>query len=57
MRPQKLVTLDVEGVLIPEVWINLARRTGIDDLLRTTEGSVEAALQMIETERRIADEA
>ena len=36
MRPQKLVTLDVEGVLIPEVWINLARRTGIDDLLRTT---------------------
>lgn len=36
MRPQKLVTLDVEGVLIPEVWVNLARRTGIDDLLRTT---------------------
>lgn len=36
MRPQKLVTLDVEGVLIPEVWVNLARRTGIDELLRTT---------------------
>jgi len=36
MRPQKLVTLDVEGVLIPEVWINLARRTGIEALNRTT---------------------
>ncbi len=36
MRPQKLVTLDVEGVLIPEVWINLARRTGIDALVVTT---------------------
>ena len=36
MRPQKLVTLDVEGVLIPEVWMNLARRTGIDALMATT---------------------
>ena len=36
MRPQKMVTLDVEGVLIPEVWVNLAIRTGIDDLKRTT---------------------
>ncbi len=36
MRPQKLVTLDVEGVLIPEVWINLAKRTGIDALMVTT---------------------
>ena len=38
MRPQKRVTLDVEGVLIPEVWINLARRTGIDALMVTTRG-------------------
>ncbi len=36
VRPQKLVTLDVEGVLIPEVWINLALRTGIDALKVTT---------------------
>ena len=36
MRPQKMVTLDVEGVLIPEVWVNLAVRTGIDELKRTT---------------------
>jgi len=36
MRLQKLVALDVEGVLIPEVWINLAIRTGNDDLRCTT---------------------
>ncbi len=31
-----LVTLDVEGVLLPEIWIAVAERTGIDDLARTT---------------------
>lgn len=31
-----LVTLDLEGVLVPEIWIGLAERTGIDDLRRTT---------------------
>ena len=36
MKKQKLVTLDVEGVLTPEVWINLAIRTGIDALMVTT---------------------
>jgi phosphoserine/homoserine phosphotransferase len=30
------VTLDLEGVLIPEVWIAVAERTGIDGLTRTT---------------------
>ncbi|MEM9034942.1 MAG: bifunctional phosphoserine phosphatase/homoserine phosphotransferase ThrH [Actinomycetota bacterium] len=33
---QTLVTLDLEGVLIPEIWIAVAERTGIDELLRTT---------------------
>ncbi len=33
---QTIVTLDLEGVLIPEVWIAVAERTGIDGLLRTT---------------------
>lgn len=33
---QTIVTLDLEGVLIPEVWIAVAERTGIDDLTRTT---------------------
>ncbi len=28
--------LDLEGVLVPEVWINVAERTGIDALRRTT---------------------
>lgn len=31
-----LVTLDVEGVLLPEIWIAVAERTGIDELRRTT---------------------
>lgn len=33
---QTIVTLDLEGVLIPEVWVAVAERTGIDGLLRTT---------------------
>ena len=28
--------LDLEGVLIPEIWINVAERTGVDDLKATT---------------------
>lgn len=28
--------LDLEGVLIPEIWINFAERTGIEELKRTT---------------------
>jgi phosphoserine/homoserine phosphotransferase len=31
-----LVTLDLEGVLVPEIWIGLAERTGIEALKRTT---------------------
>lgn len=33
---QTVVTLDVEGVLIPEIWIAVAERTGIEELRRTT---------------------
>lgn len=32
----QIACLDLEGVLVPEIWINVARRTGIDDLLATT---------------------
>lgn len=32
----KIVCLDLEGVLVPEVWINFARRTGIETLKATT---------------------
>ena len=28
--------LDLEGILVPEVWVNVAERTGIDALRRTT---------------------
>jgi phosphoserine/homoserine phosphotransferase len=32
----ELACLDLEGVLIPEIWINFAERTGIDSLRATT---------------------
>ena len=31
-----IVCLDLEGVLIPEIWIEVAKRTGIEALKRTT---------------------
>jgi phosphoserine/homoserine phosphotransferase len=33
---QRIVTLDLEGVLVPEIWVAFAERTGIDELRRTT---------------------
>ena len=36
MPQQTIVTLDLEGVLVPEIWIAVAERTGIDALRRTT---------------------
>ena len=33
---QSIVTLDLEGVLVPEIWIAVAERTGIEALRRTT---------------------
>jgi phosphoserine/homoserine phosphotransferase len=32
----QLVCLDLEGVLVPEIWITFAERTGIPELRRTT---------------------
>lgn len=32
----EIVCLDLEGVLIPEIWINFAEKTGIEALKRTT---------------------
>ncbi len=32
----KIACLDLEGVLVPEIWINVAERTGIEALRRTT---------------------
>lgn len=38
LRPvkQSIVTLDMEGVLTPEIWIAVAEKTGIAELRRTT---------------------
>lgn len=33
---QAIVTLDLEGVLVPEIWVAVADRTGIEALRRTT---------------------
>jgi phosphoserine/homoserine phosphotransferase len=32
----QIVCLDLEGVLVPEIWIAFAERTGIPELRRTT---------------------
>lgn len=36
MRNPVIVCLDLEGVLVPEIWINVAIKTGIDELKVTT---------------------
>jgi phosphoserine/homoserine phosphotransferase len=36
MKKQTIVTLDLEGVLVPEIWIAFADKTGIEGLRRTT---------------------
>lgn len=36
MPQQTIVTLDLEGVLVPEIWIAVAERTGLTELRRTT---------------------
>jgi phosphoserine/homoserine phosphotransferase len=36
MEQQSIVVLDMEGVLVPEIWIAVAERTGVDALRRTT---------------------
>lgn len=36
MKKQAIVTLDMEGVLTPEIWIAVAEKTGIPELRRTT---------------------
>jgi phosphoserine / homoserine phosphotransferase len=36
MQKPVIVCLDLEGVLVPEIWINVALKTGIDELKVTT---------------------
>lgn len=35
-KDMNIICLDLEGVLIPEIWISFARETGIDELKLTT---------------------
>ena len=32
----QMICLDMEGVLVPEIWIEVSKRTGVKDLARTT---------------------
>ncbi|MBU6180436.1 MAG: bifunctional phosphoserine phosphatase/homoserine phosphotransferase ThrH [Verrucomicrobia bacterium] len=51
----QIACLDLEGVLVPEIWINVARKTGIDALLATTRDIPDYDVLM--TQRlRILDE-
>ena len=43
---QFIVTLDVEGVLTPEIWIAVADHFGIDELKRTTKDEPHYQLLM-----------
>ncbi len=35
----ELACLDLEGVLVPEIWIAFAEKTGIEELRATTRGT------------------
>jgi phosphoserine/homoserine phosphotransferase len=41
-----ILCLDLEGVLVPEIWINVAERTGIPELRRTTRDEPDYAKLM-----------
>ncbi len=43
---QSIVTLDLEGVLVPEIWIAVAQATGIEELKRTTRDEPDYNLLM-----------
>jgi phosphoserine/homoserine phosphotransferase len=47
--------LDLEGVLIPEIWINVAERTGIAELRRTTRDEPDYDKLMLGRIRILAD--
>ena len=51
----ELACLDLEGVLIPEIWINFAERTGID-ALRATTRDIPDHDELMQQRLRILDE-
>lgn len=46
MTPPVLACLDLEGVLVPEIWINVAGKTGIGELSLTTRDIADYDLLM-----------
>ena len=44
MKQQTIVTLDLEGVLVPEIWIAFAEKTGIEQLKLTTRDIPDLSL-------------
>jgi phosphoserine/homoserine phosphotransferase len=51
----KLACLDLEGVLVPEIWINVAERTGVD-ALRATTRDIPDYSELMRQRLRICDE-
>ncbi|MFT4549754.1 MAG: phosphoserine/homoserine phosphotransferase [Verrucomicrobiales bacterium] len=51
----KVACLDLEGVLVPEIWINVAKRTGID-ALRATTRDIPVYSELMAQRLRICDE-
>lgn len=50
-----IACLDLEGVLIPEIWINVAERTGIDELLATTRDIPDYDVLMTQRLRTLSE--
>ncbi len=51
----KIAALDLEGVLVPEIWINVAERTGIDALRRTTRDEPDYDVLMVQRLKLLAN--
>jgi phosphoserine/homoserine phosphotransferase len=55
MNPATVVCLDLEGVLVPEIWIEVARASGIAALARTTRDEPDYDKLMRERLERLAE--
>ena len=51
----KVACLDLEGVLVPEIWINVAEKTGID-ALRASTRDIPVYSDLMQQRLRICDE-
>ena len=52
----QLVCLDLEGVLVPEIWIEFAERTGIPELRRTNTDLMQRTHELAEANERTQKE-